>query len=170
MYFYLCISKLDSALFKVSGESFKVIRWLKAVHKCSYYFVYNFQCNPIGGTKLVFYFWTGDDVTWSSGCIPYWPYWSPYWYACFLWFFRNISFFFQFFPKFSCKFQFFFNLVKIWKTIPGNMGVKYVQQLFQKRDEEHLEMKDDLNLMLNDWSYMAVFVQLWKHLSVLVLV
>ena len=62
----------------------------------------------------------------------------------------------------------FFNLVKIWKTIPGNMGVKYVQQLFQKRDEEHLEMKDDLNLMLNDWSYMAVFVQLWKHLSVLV--
>ena len=42
------------------------------------------------------------------------------------------------------------------------MGVKYVQQLFQKRDEEHLEMKDDLNLMLNDWSYMAVFVQLWK--------
>ena len=30
------------------------------------------------------------------------------------------------------------------------MGVKYVQQLFQKRDEEHLRMKDDLNLMLND--------------------
>ena len=44
------------------------------------------------------------------------------------------------------------------------MGVKYVQLLFQKRDEEHLEMKDGLNLMLNDWSYMAVFVQLWKKI------
>lgn len=54
----------------------------------------------------------------------------------------------------------FWKFLKNLKIIPGNMGVKYVQQLFQKRDEEHLEMKDGLNLMLNDWSYMAVFVQL----------
>ena len=58
------------------------------------------------------------------------------------------------------KMSYFWKFLENLKIIPGNMGVKYVQQLFQKRDEEHLEMKDGLNLMLNDWSYMAVFVQL----------
>ena len=110
--------------------------------------MHNFKCNPQGGTKLVFYIFEPaatlrdrqdafriDHIDHRTDMLAFYGFSET---------FQN---FFQFFPEIPV---FFFKFGENLKNIPGNMGVKYVQQLFQKRDEEHLEMKDDLNLMLND--------------------